>query len=138
MAFSAPASRRELAEINITPLVDVMLVLLVIFMVTAPMFAPGVVNLPSVGRAAQVETEPLQVTIGKDGEYGLADKGKTTSYGEVPALVAAIQSDLAGDAQRPVVISADKTVAYEKVMDVMSALQKARVERVGLLVKSEQ
>ncbi|MCG9011253.1 protein TolR [Laribacter hongkongensis] len=130
--------RRSMSQINVVPYIDVMLVLLVIFMVTAPMFAPGVVNLPSVGRAAQVETEPLQVTIGKDGEYGLADKGKTTSYGEVPALVAAIQSDLAGDGQRPVVISADKTVAYEKVMDVMSALQKARVERVGLLVKSEQ
>ena len=69
---------------------------------------------------------------------GTPSKLSLFKYVGVPALVAAIQSDLAGDAQRPVVISADKTVAYEKVMDVMSALQKARVERVGLLVKSEQ
>lgn len=125
-------------QINVVPYIDVMLVLLVIFMVTAPMFAPGVVNLPSVGKAAQVETEPLQVTVDKDGRFGLADKGNSSQFDDLAGLTSDIQSRLADGTNRPVVISADKTVAYEKVMEVMSALQKAKVERVGLLVKSEQ
>ncbi|MEE9929831.1 MULTISPECIES: protein TolR [Microvirgula] len=125
-------------QINVVPYIDVMLVLLVIFMVTAPMFAPGVVNLPSVGKAAQVETEPLQVTVDKDGRFGLADKGNSSQFDDLAGLTSDIQGRLADGTNRPVVISADKTVAYEKVMEVMSALQKAKVERVGLLVKSEQ
>ncbi len=128
-----------MSEINVVPYIDVMLVLLVIFMVTAPMFAPGVINLPTVGRAAQVQSEPLQVTIDKDGAYAVQSKGgRKSEFTDLGALVSDIQRQVDGDAQRPVVISADKTVAYEKVMDVMSALQKAKVERVGLLVKSEQ
>ena len=131
--------RRSMSEINVVPYIDVMLVLLVIFMVTAPMFAPGVINLPTVGRAAQVQSEPLQVTIDKDGAYAVQSKGgRKSEFTDLSALVGDIQQQVGNDAQRPVVISADKTVAYEKVMDVMSALQKAKVERVGLLVKSEQ
>ncbi len=129
--------RRSMSQINVVPYIDVMLVLLVIFMVTAPMFTPGVINLPSVGKSAQVNTEPLQIVIEKDGAFSMSDKGKSESIASLADLVPAVQNKLLDERERPVVISADKTIVYEKVMDVMSALQKADIQRVGLLVKSE-
>ena len=129
--------RRSMSQINVVPYIDVMLVLLVIFMVTAPMFAPGVVNLPSVGLASQADTEPVQVLISQDGSYGLQDARSKETVLSLNALVDAVKNTQSEKA-RPVVIAADKTVPYEKVMDVMSALQAAHIERIGLLVKTER
>ena len=130
-------ARRSMSQMNVVPYIDVMLVLLVIFMVTTPMFSPGIVNLPSVGQAAQVESEPIQVTVDKEGHYAVSDEGKTETATSLDAVLPLVQAHLGPQGQRPVVISADKTVAYEKVMDVMSVLQKANIARVGLLVKTE-
>ncbi len=129
--------RRSMSQMNVVPYIDVMLVLLVIFMVTTPMFSPGVINLPSVGKAAQIETEPVQVLIDDQGRYSVSDKGSAPPVDSLPALSAQLDSLTGGDRQRPVVISGDKTVAYEKVMEVMRELQQRGYARIGLLVKTE-
>ena len=129
--------RRSMSQMNVVPYIDVMLVLLVIFMVTTPMFSPGVINLPSVGKAAQIETEPVQVLIDDQGRYSVSDKGSAHPVDSLPGLSAQLDSLTGGDRQRPVVISGDKTVAYEKVMEVMRELQQRGYARIGLLVKTE-
>ena len=129
--------RRSMSQMNVVPYIDVMLVLLVIFMVTTPMFSPGVINLPSVGKAAQIDTEPVQVLIDDQGRYSVSDKGSAHPVDSLPALSAQLDSLTGGDRQRPVVISGDKTVAYEKVMEVMRELQQRGYARIGLLVKTE-
>ena len=129
--------RRSMSQMNVVPYIDVMLVLLVIFMVTTPMFSPGVINLPSVGKAAQIETEPVQVLIDDQGRYSDSDKGSDHPEVSLPEHSAQLDSLTGGDRQRPVVISGDKTVAYEKVMEVMRELQQRGYARIGLLVKTE-
>ena len=129
--------RTPMAEINVTPLVDVMLVLLVIFMVTAPFINPSQVELPSVGKSATAPSAPLEVVIRADGSLLLRDRG-ANEVGESVAddrFVAAIQARQKLAPKQPVVISADRGVRYESVMQVMDTLQKLGVARVGLLVK---
>jgi biopolymer transport protein TolR len=130
--------RRLMNQINVVPYIDVMLVLLVIFMVTAPLVNPGVVDLPSVGKSAQPPAAPLEVVIRSDGSLMLRqrDKGagdeRRVSGAE---LVAALQKLQAANPDQPVVIAADKDVRYEAVMKVMDDLQRSNVKRVGLLVR---
>ena len=130
--------RKLMNEINVVPYIDVMLVLLVIFMVTAPLVNPGVVDLPSVGKSAQPPVAPLEVLIRADATLLLRDRGKgggderRVTNAE---LIAALQQRQATNADQPVVISADKDVRYEAVMKVMDELQRANVKRVGLMVK---
>jgi len=125
-------------QINVVPYIDVMLVLLVIFMVTAPLLTPGVVELPSVGKSSQVPEAPLEVQIRADGTISLRDRNRP----ELPArgvaldqLAAAVVRAQGKNTARAVVIGADKEVRYEKVMQVMDRLQRANIKRVGLLVK---
>lgn len=130
---------RSMSQINVVPYIDVMLVLLVIFMVAAPMMQPSVVNLPSVDRAdKEMQEIPLRLEVLGEHRYDLIDQGKTISYATDADLIAAIQSILSDNAERPVVIAADKTVQYALVMDTMNALKRARVVRVGLLVESKK
>jgi biopolymer transport protein TolR len=131
--------RRAMAQMNVVPYIDVMLVLLVIFMVAAPMMQPGVVNLPQVGKAETAPASPLEITITAGGEYSLRDpEGKSTDKQlELDELVSRIKDKLASQAERPVVISADKSVRYEKVLQVMDKLQREQIARVGLLVKPQ-
>ncbi|MFO1385442.1 MAG: protein TolR [Chitinivorax sp.] len=131
--------RRAMAQMNVVPYIDVMLVLLVIFMVAAPMMQPGVVNLPQVGKAETAPASPLEITITASGEYSLRDpEGKSTDKQlELDELVSRIKDKLASQAERPVVISADKSVRYEKVLQVMDRLQREQIARVGLLVKPQ-
>ena len=127
--------RRAIAEMNMVPFIDVMLVLLIIFMVTAPLITTGLVDLPSVGKAANRPTSVIEVIVGSDAGLRLRLDGgepKPTSLGKLAAAVTALQ---AGNAAVPVVISADKAVRYESVVRAMDALQKAGVQRVGLSVK---
>ncbi len=130
--------RKLMNQINVVPYIDVMLVLLVIFMVTAPLVNPGVVDLPSVGKSAQPPVAPLEVLIRADATLLLRDRGKgggderRVTNAE---LIAALQQRQATNADQPVVISADKDVRYEAVMKVMDELQRANVKRVGLMVK---
>jgi biopolymer transport protein TolR len=125
-------------EINIVPYVDVMLVLLVIFMVTAPLVNPGVIDLPSVGKSAVPPAAPLEVIVRRDSSLMLRerDKGRADERAVSSAqLVAALQERQKKSPDQPVVISADKDVRYEAVLKVMDELQRHNIRRVGLLVK---
>ncbi len=138
MGRSGGRRRRSMNEINMVPFIDVMLVLLIIFMVTAPLITTGVVDLPSVGRAAQRAPQVLEVIVGTDEKLRLRSMGEKT---EEPVPVALGQLALrvrqaqAGNEDVPVVISADRSVRYESVVRVMDTLQRAGVKRVGLSVK---
>ena len=128
--------RRTMNEINMVPFIDVMLVLLIIFMVTAPMLTPGMVDVPTVGKANKQPVKFATVVVGKDGLLQLSTDGNTRNVSEKEAAAAALawqQSQPDGSAA--VIIAAEKTVSYEAVVKAMSALQKAGVQRVGLSVK---
>jgi biopolymer transport protein TolR len=130
--------RRLVNQINIVPYVDVMLVLLVIFMVTAPLVNPGVIDLPSVGKTSQPPPAPLEVIIRADQTLMLRerDKGKTAERSiSTPQLIAAVRERQRTNPDTPVLIAADKNVRYEAVLRVMDELQRGNVRRVGLLVK---
>lgn len=129
--------RRAMSQINVVPYIDVMLVLLVIFMVAAPMMQPGVVNLPSVAKSdRELNATPLRVEIAADGLFKIVDpKAGSTAVPSVNLLAAKVQEALRDTPDRPVVIAADKNVRYEWVMNAMDALKQANVARVGLLVK---
>lgn len=130
--------RRLMNQINIVPYVDVMLVLLVIFMVTAPLVNPGVVDLPSVGKSSQAPATPLEVIVRRDQSLMLRerDKGRSDERAVSTAqLVAALRERQKNNPDQPVVISADKDVRYEAVLKVMDELQRHNIRRVGLLVK---
>ncbi|HKC44703.1 MAG TPA: protein TolR [Burkholderiales bacterium] len=130
--------RRFMNQINIVPYVDVMLVLLVIFMVTAPLITPGVVELPSVAKSTQAPETPLEVIIRTDQSMLLRERVKGQAVDRtvnLPQLVAAVKDRQSRAPAQPVVISADKDVRYEAVLKVMDELQKADVKRVGLMVK---
>ena len=133
-ASSRGRGRRTIAEINMVPFIDVMLVLLIIFMVTAPMITPSMVDLPSVGKAAKQPDQVVQVVIQKDERLELVSKGKTdsASLGSVAASVKRLVGDGTNTA---VVISADRSVKYETVVKVMDSLQRAGIARVGLSVQ---
>ncbi len=133
-------TRKAVNQINVVPYIDVMLVLLVIFMVTAPFINPSQVELPSIGKSAVAPVAPLEVVIRLDGSLLLRDRS-TNEEGEMVTevgLAAAIRARQKTTPQQPVVISADKSVRYESVMRVMDTLQTLGVARVGLLVKPVQ
>ena len=128
-------SRKQLSQINVVPMIDVMLVLLVIFMVTAPFINPGQVELPSVGKTSQTPAQPLEVIIRESGDFVLRDRSeggeerrveKSALRGEFLALKHA-------KPEQTVVIAADKNVRYEEVMDTLAELQRAEIHRIGLL-----
>ncbi len=126
--------RRTINEINMVPFIDVMLVLLIIFMVTAPMITPSLIDLPSVGKAGRQPDKIVQVIINKDERMEVkgADQAQPVTLRE---LASAVRRAQAGDASAPVVISADRTVKYETVVKAMDSLQRAGVARVGLSVQ---
>ena len=127
--------RRSMGEINMVPFIDVMLVLLVIFMVTAPLITTGVVDLPSVGKSAQRPPKVIEVVVGSDEQLRLKiDSGEPTPWA-LKDLAVLVRQGQNGNAEVPVVISADRNVRYESVVKVMDTLQRAGVRRVGLSVK---
>ena len=134
--ISRGRGRRTINEINMVPFIDVMLVLLIIFMVTAPLIAPSMIDLPSVGKAPKQPDQVIEVVIGKD--EGLDVKiGEKTVRMSLDGVVAAVKEAQAGKTAgaSAVVISADRNVKYESVVKVMDNLQRAGVQRVGLSVK---
>ncbi len=135
--------RRTINEINMVPFIDVMLVLLIIFMVTAPLIAPSVIDLPSVGKAARQPDQIIQVILGKNDRLEMKIKDQTTSLA-LKDLAAAVKSAQNADSttkpsgsagSSAVVISADKNAKYESVVKVMDTLQRAGIQRVGLSVQ---
>jgi len=139
MSYNRRASNRPMSQINVVPYIDVMLVLLVIFMVTAPMMNPGLVDLPSVGKSLLPPVAPLVVVIRQDGSLAWRDSGQDQQeYGiSRPALITMLKQKQAQNADQPVVISADKNVRYEEVINVMDVLKQQNVQKVGLLVQSK-
>ena len=121
--------RRMMNQINVVPYIDVTLVLLVIFMVTAPMTNPGVVDLPKVGQALKQTGAPIVVTVKKDGVAEI--NGKKF---ERDALLFEIKKQLQ-DKDRAVVVAADEKTQYGKVVEIMDLLKQAKVDKVGLLFK---
>lgn len=134
--------RRTISEINMVPFIDVMLVLLIIFMVTAPLITPSMIALPKVGKAAAQPQSPVQIMIDKDETIQIKLKADATpsNINNVAADIARLEPKVklaAADAV-PVVISADKSIKYETVVKVMDNLQKAGVSRVGLSVQTSK
>jgi len=142
MSASAPRSargRRAINDINMVPFIDVMLVLLIIFMVTAPLISPSVIDVPSVGKAATQPEQVIQVLIDAQEKIEVKSTGTTSTQisvnlSSLPQQVMQLQG---GNANTPVVISADKGIKYETVVKVMDSLQRAGVQRVGLSVQLE-
>ena len=130
--------RKLMNEINVVPYVDVMLVLLIIFMVTAPLLTPDLVKLPSVAKSSQPPEAPLEVIIRTDQSMLLRERvqgqgvDRTVSMQQ---LIAGVKERQRRSPDQAVVISADKDVRYEAVLKVMDELQRADVKRVGLMVK---
>lgn len=122
-------------NMNVVPYIDVMLVLLIIFMVTAPMFVPGVINLPSVGKSSQLTVEPIEISITKDGSYALTRNKHTTEIPNLDQLVTNLQANTTLDT--PVVISADKETKYDNVIKVVDRLYSSGIKKVALVVKDK-
>ena len=132
--------RRASADINVVPYIDVMLVLLVIFMVAAPIVNPAVVDLPSVANATQQQkAPPIIVTVHEEG--ALTARGKDSAGNaferklDKQGLIDFVHQRQNENPDQPVVIAADRSVKYEAVLDVMSVLKADGVKRVGLMVK---
>jgi len=133
------SKRGAMHEINIVPYVDVMLVLLVIFMVTAPLVTPGVIDLPSVGKAGQPKVVPLEVIVTEDRKLSVRQRDaagrilseRDIARGDIAALVKK-------NPEAPVLVAGDKNVRYEAVLQVMDELRSAGVRSIGLQVKPKQ
>jgi len=128
--------RRTMNEINMVPFIDVMLVLLIIFMVSAPLITTGLVDLPSVGKSRQQPEHVIQVIVGTDEKLKIKVDQLEPESIPVNRLAERVKKAQGRDATSPVVISADKNVKYEAVVQVMDTLQRAGIQRVGLAVKS--
>jgi biopolymer transport protein TolR len=139
-----PALHRKRApmhEINVVPYVDVMLVLLVIFMVTAPLVTPGIIDLPSVEKAGQPKLVPLEIFVKEDGALVVRERNATgaitaereLSRGELTEAVKAFQEK---NRDQPVLVGGDRNARYEAVLAVMDELRRHGVARVGLQVKT--
>ena len=127
--------RRMMNQMNVVPYIDVMLVLLVIFMVTAPMFTPGVIDVPSVSRAAQVEITPLEISIEASGAYFVGEGGKRDPAANLDELIAMVQARLKDG--RPVVVTAHQDLKYSEVVKVADKLHAAGIQRVALTVRQQ-
>ena len=131
----AGGRRRSMNEINMVPFIDVMLVLLIIFMVTAPLITTGVVDLPSVGKCQQRPSSVIEVIVGTDEKLRLRVDQQDPQNVSLAQLASQVRGKQGGNDNVPVVISADKSVRYENVVRVMDTLQRAGTRRVGLSVK---
>jgi biopolymer transport protein TolR len=124
-------------EINVVPYIDVMLVLLIIFMVAAPLIQPGQIDLPSVGQKLNPPVAPLEVRVRASGEIAVVDRTKSpneTIVGRerLPEIVKRAQVE---HPEQAVVIAGDRDARYEEVLKVLDLLQRSQVKRVGLLAR---
>ena len=141
-----PALRRKrvpMHEINVVPYVDVMLVLLVIFMVTAPLVTPAVIDLPTVGKASAPRIVPLEIFVKTDqgllvrqrDARGSVVNEQSLSRAQLPGFIKSVR---AKNTELSVLIGGDKNARYESVLQVMDELRKQGVQKVGLQVKTSQ
>ncbi len=132
--------RRAMAEINVVPYIDVMLVLLIIFMVAAPLINPGQIDLPQSAQKLAPAVAPMEVRVRANGDLALVDRGRGGAERRLDrrALLGAVR-----DAQRErpdmaVVISGDRNAKYDEILQVLDLLQQGQVKRVGLLARPAQ
>jgi biopolymer transport protein TolR len=132
-----PRKRRAMAEINVVPYIDVMLVLLIIFMVAAPLINPGQIDLPSVGRKLDPAVAPLEVRVRASGELAVVDRSRSPDELIVKRaqLVEIVREAQRANPDQAIVIAADRSVRYEEVLKVLDMLQQNQVKRVGLLAR---
>lgn len=129
--------RKSINQINVVPYIDVMLVLLVIFMVTAPLINPGVVELPSVGSRLSAPVAPLEISVRVDQSLWLREGTASPVRVSAEELVARIRDRQAANPEQAVVIAADRAVRYEEVVRVLDLLQQKGVHKVGLLLRPQ-
>ncbi|BBL34551.1 biopolymer transport protein ExbD [Nitrosomonas stercoris] len=131
--------RRFMNEINVVPYIDVMLVLLIIFMITAPLIQPSQIELPEIGQSSAPPVEPLEIIIAANGKLALRDRAETSEEQPVEheQLIELVQAKQAQRINQPVVIAADKNVRYEEVIRIMDLLQQHRIHKIGLLTQSK-
>jgi biopolymer transport protein TolR len=139
MRSNRRSKNRLMNDINVVPYIDVMLVLLVIFMVTAPMMNPGQVDLPQVSKSSTPAPAPLEVIIKKDSSLALRDhaRGDDETRLTRDELISLLKARQGEKAEQSVVISADKSVRYEEVINIMDVLQQQHVKKVGLLTQAK-
>ena len=139
---TAGSKRRMLSDINVVPYIDVMLVLVVILMVSAPFVNPSLVDLPSVGKSTRAPDAPLEVILKADGSLLLRDRSPGASGQavavELDQLVTTVKTRQKTHPDTPVVVAGDKKVRYESITRVLDALYKNNVRRVGLVVKPSE
>lgn len=126
--------RRTINEINMVPFIDVMLVLLIIFMVTAPLIPPSKIDIPSVGKGSNLPDQVIELLLDKNGALEMKIRSQTTSLA-LKDVANAVKQAQSGVPNSAVVISADRNIKYESVVQVMDSLQRAGVQRVGLSVQ---
>jgi biopolymer transport protein TolR len=132
--MSRTRKRRMMNQINVVPYIDVTLVLLVIFMVTAPMTNPGVVDLPKVGQSLkQSQLPPLVLTVKQNNQIELDNQAMARDQ-----ILMKVRQTLTASPERAVVIAADKNVKYDDVIAVMDLLKQNKVDKVGLLLSPAQ
>jgi len=129
------------AEINVVPYIDVMLVLLIIFMVAAPLNNPGVINLPKAEKSALPPPEYIQISLKVDGAATVGIKGQKHNSDELEtvadhaALLSKLRALHGDNAEIPVMIAAEKDIKYDDVIQVISDAKKLGINRVGLATK---
>ncbi len=134
-------TRRFKAEINVVPYIDVMLVLLVIFMVVAPLANPSVINLPTAGKSSQPPSQYLQITLEANNRSSIGLAGSQPSavqpekFDNRAGLLRRLRSLHAETPEIPLMISADKDIRYDEVIQMISEAKKVGVDRVGLATR---
>jgi biopolymer transport protein TolR len=129
--------RKSINQINVVPYIDVMLVLLVIFMITAPLITPGEITLPSVGSVLTTPVAPMQIQIKRDATLMLKEGTASPVRVSRDELIARIQARQKQSPDQAVVIAADSDVRYEAVVAVLDMLQRNKVSKVGLLARRQ-
>jgi biopolymer transport protein TolR len=133
--------RQFKAEINVVPYIDVMLVLLIIFMVAAPLTNPGVINLPKAEKSALPPPEYIQITLKADSAATIGIKGQkhdateVETVGDHAALISKLRALHGENTDMPVMIAAEKDIKYDDVIQVISEAKKFGINRVGLATK---
>jgi biopolymer transport protein TolR len=129
--------RRAMAEINVVPYIDVMLVLLIIFMVAAPLINPGQIDLPQVAQKLDPAVAPMEVRVRANGELAVVDRSRSPDELLVRPnqLVQVIKQAQQANPGQAVVIAGDRSARYEEILKVMDVLQQNQVKRVGLLAR---
>ena len=133
-------TRRAIAEINVVPYIDVMLVLLIIFMVAAPLINPGQIDLPQAAAKLNPAVAPLEVRVRENGDLAVVDRNRSPDETRIDRaqLLEYVRNAQKEHPDQAVVIAGDRAVKYEEVLGVLDLLERSQVKRVGLLARPAQ